>query len=175
MAFQAEDYPGYWLFRAHLGVVNAFYEALKAACQEHGKRYVVTPPQFGVLSMLDEQAGMTIGAISQRRGVDAATITGIVTRLEQSGLVERRHDRKDRRQVYVHLTAEGADIMRYLPGVAEAYSERIMKGLSQDERQDLIAKLQRIVANLPDVAKGAKDVKDAADVEDRAGLLPRFS
>jgi DNA-binding MarR family transcriptional regulator len=169
MAFQAEDFPGYWLFRTHLSVANAFYEALKAACQKHEKHYVVTPPQFGVLSMLNEHEGMTIGSISQRRGVDAPTITGIVTRLEQSGLVERRHDRKDRRQVYVYLTAEGADIMRYLPDVAEAYTERMMKGFSQSERQDLLAKLRQIIANLADVAT------EATDAEDHAGLLPRFS
>jgi DNA-binding MarR family transcriptional regulator len=175
MAFRVEDFPGYWLFRAHLSVMSAFYEALKAACQELGKLYVVTPPQFGVLSMLDEHEGMTIGAISHRRGVDAPTITGIVTRLEQNGLVERKHDRKDRRQVYVYLTAEGADIMRYLPGVAEAYTERIMKGFSQNERQDLMAKLQQIIANLSDVAKDATDATDATNDEDRAGLIPRFS
>ncbi|HEV2583122.1 MAG TPA: MarR family transcriptional regulator [Ktedonobacteraceae bacterium] len=165
MTFQAEDFLGYWLFRAQRSVVYAFYEALKACCQEYDKPYVVTPPQFGVLSLLDEQRGMTIGAISQKRGVDAATITGIVTRLEQSGLVERRHDRKDRRQVYVFLTSEGSDIMRYLPDVAAALTGTLMKGFTQDEQQDLIAKLQQILANLSAVEP---DPKVGAD------LLPNF-
>lgn len=166
MTFQAEDFLGYWLFLAQRNVVYAFYGALKAACQKHGKPYVVTPPQFGVLSMLDEHEGMTIGAIAQKRGVDAPTITGIVTRLEQSGLVERRHDRKDRRQIYVFLTSEGSDIMRYLPDVAIAFTETAMKGFSREDQQDLIVKLQRIIANLMEVAP---------DAEDRPGLLPRFS
>jgi|SRR5579864_7960430 len=166
MTFQTEDFLGYWLFRAQRSVVYAFYEALKACCLEHGKPYVVTPPQFGVLSLLEEQKGITIGAIAQQRGVDAPTITGIVTRLEQNGLVERRHDRKDRRQIYVFLTAEGSDIMRYLPDVAIAFTERAMQEISREEQQDLIAKLQRIIANLSHVAP---------DPEDRVGLLPRFS
>jgi DNA-binding MarR family transcriptional regulator len=165
MTFQAEDFPGYWLFRTQRSVVNAFDEALKECCQERGKPYVVTPPQFGVLALLDEQEGMTIGSISQKRGVDAPTITGIVTRLEQSGLVERRHDRKDRRQVYVFLTGEGADIMRYLPDVATALSETMLQGFSQAERQDLIAKLQQIITNLSD---------GAPDAEGRSGCFPGF-
>jgi DNA-binding MarR family transcriptional regulator len=166
MTFQAEEYPGYWLFRAQRSLMYALYEALKVCCQEHEKPYVVTPPQFGVLSLLDEQKGMTIGAISQKRGVDAPTITGIVTRLEQSGLVERRHDRKDRRQVYVFLTGEGSDIMRYLPDVARAFRETMMKGFSQEEQLDLIAKLQQIIANLSAVEP---DPRVGAD------LLPKFS
>lgn len=165
MTFQAEEFLWYWLFRTQRSLVDAFYVALKECCQEHSKTYVVTPPQFGVLALLDEQEGMTIGSISQKRGVDAPTITGIVTRLEQSGLVERRHDRKDRRQVYVFLTGEGADIMRYLPHVATALSETMLKGFSQAERQNLIAKLQHIITNLSD---------GAPDAENRSGCFPGF-
>lgn len=165
MTFQAEDFLGYWLFRTQRSVVNAFDEALRVCCQEHGKPYVVTPPQFGVLSLLEVEKGMTIGAISLKRGVDAPTITGIVTRLEQSGLVERRHDRKDRRQVYVFLTGEGADIMRYLPEVATALSETMLQGFSQAERRDLIAKLQQIITNLSDAPP---------DAEDRLSCFPGF-
>lgn len=109
---------------------------------------------------------MTIGAISQRRGVDAPTITGIVTRLEQNDLVERRHDRHDRRQVKVFLTAEGSDIMRYLPATVKAFSETALKGLSGSEQQDMIAKLQRIIANLSAIGPG---------MGDRFGLLPTFT
>ncbi len=64
------------------------------------------------------------------------------------------------------LTGEGVDIMRYLPEVAIAYMETMLKGFSQAERQDLVAKLQQIIANLSDAAP---------DAEDRLGLLPRFS
>ena len=89
MEFHAEDYLGYWLFYAQRSVAYAFYEALKACCIEHEKPYIVTPPQWGVLSLLHNQDGQTIGALSQQRAIDAPIMTGIVKRLEQSGLVER--------------------------------------------------------------------------------------
>jgi DNA-binding MarR family transcriptional regulator len=162
---QAEDFLGYWLFYAQRSVAYAFFEALKACCQEHDKPYSITPPQWGALLLLNEHDGMTIGAISQKRGVDAPTITGIVTRLEQNGLVERRHDRHDRRQVKVYLTSEGRDIMRYLPGAVKAFSETATKGLSETEQQDLIAKLQQIIANLSAVRPGTGD---------RFGLPPNY-
>ena len=165
MAFQTEDFLGYWLFYAQRRMFYAFNEALKSCCQEHGKPYAVTPPQWGVLVLLLEQEGMTIGAISQRRAIDMATVTGIIKRLEQSSLVERRHDLQDRRQVKVYLTDEGRDIMRYLPGATRAFNEIMMRGFSEDQQRDLIAKLQQIVVNLGEVGP---------DTGDRFGLLPRF-
>ncbi len=165
MTIRTEDFLGYWLFYAQRTMAYAFNEALKNCCQEHGKQYTVTPPQWGVLALLLEQDGMTISAISQRRGVDPPTITGIIKRLEQNGLVERRHDLEDRRQVKVYLTDEGRDIMRYLPDTTRAFNEIMMRGFSEGQRRDLIAKLQQIVVNLGEIGP---------DMGDRFGLLANF-
>lgn len=165
MAFRAEDYLGYWLFYAQRSAAYAFYEALKACCVEHNKPYFVTPPQWGVLSLLQEQDGQTIGALSQKRAIDAPTMTGIVKRLEQNGLVERIHGREDRRLVKVYLTDEGRDVMRFLPDAAIKFSKIMAQGFSDDEHYDLQVKLQRIIANLSNVGPGTGD---------RFGLLPDF-
>jgi DNA-binding MarR family transcriptional regulator len=164
-SFQVEDHLGYWLFYAQRSVAHAFYEALKVCCIEHNKPYVVTPPQWGVLSLLHEQDGQTIGTLSQKRAIDAPTMTGIVKRLEQNGLVERIHDREDRRLVKIYLTDEGRDIMRFLPDAAIKFSKIMAQGFSEDEQCDLQAKLQRIIANLSNVGPGTGD---------RFGLLPDF-
>ncbi len=148
---------GYWLFYAQRCVAYAFADMLRAVCVEQGKAYVVTPPQWGVLALLDGNKGMTIGTISQLRGVDAPTITGIVKRLEQNELVERQNDREDRRVVKVHLTTEGENIARALNPVVEAFNTSMLQGLSQDERKTFLENLQRIIANLTDVAEGTGD------------------
>ncbi len=159
----AENYLGYWLFYAQRCVAHAFSEVLAAHCEERGKPYIVTPPQWGVISLLHETDGLTVGTISQRRGLDAPTITGIVRRLEQSGLVERRHSHEDRRVVEVYLTPEGQDIISSLMPVAEDFQQIMTRGFSQEERQDLLVKLQQIIANVSTVAAGTGD---------RFGLLP---
>jgi DNA-binding MarR family transcriptional regulator len=165
MEIHSENYLGYWLFYAQRSVAYAFYEALKACCVEHEKKYVVTPPQWGVLILLIEEDGQTIGTLSQKRAIDAPTMTGIVRRLEQNGLVERRHDREDRRVVKVHLTTEGRDIMQYLPDAAMTFNEIMVQGFSEAEQRDMLAKLQKIIANLSVVGPGTGD---------RFGLLPDF-
>ncbi len=148
MAIQVEEFLGYWLFYAQRSAMNAFNEILKACCHEHEKSYTVTPPQWGVLTLLQEQEGVTMGTISQRRAIDMTTVTGIIKRLEQNGLVERRHDMADRRQVKVYLTDEGRDIMRYLPDAARSFNAIVMHGFSEEQQRDLIAKLRQIIVNV---------------------------
>lgn len=152
MSIDPNDNLGYWLFYAHQTVANTFGEALKQCCQEQNKLYTVTPPQWGVLALLAETDGLTIGTFSQKRRVDAPTMTGIVSRLEQNGLVERRHDRQDRRVVKVYLTEEGKDIIPYLTATTETYNETLTQGLSKEDLRDLLLKLKCIVENVSGVA-----------------------
>ena len=159
MNIDANENLGYWLFYAHHRVANTFGEALKRCCQEQNKLYTVTAPQWGVLILLTETDGLTIGAISQKRRVDAPTMTGIVSRLEQSGLVERRHDRQDRRVVKVYLTAEGQDIIPYLMQAAETFNEVMVQGLSQEEQRDLLRKIKYVIANVSNVGLDEDEVK----------------
>jgi DNA-binding MarR family transcriptional regulator len=158
MEIRLEETIGYWLFYSQRCAEYAFFEVLKRCCAGQGKTYVVTPPQWGILSALFfEQQGLPIGTLSQRRGFDAPTITGIVKRLEQSGLVERRHDREDRRVVKVYLTDEGREIMPTLFGAVTQFNATMMQGFSSDEQKDLVEKMQQMIANLGAVAPGTGD------------------
>ncbi|MEO8971410.1 MAG: MarR family transcriptional regulator, partial [Ktedonobacteraceae bacterium] len=112
MPVRYDDNLGYWLFYSQRIVAHAFTGALRMCCEEQNKPYVVTPPQWGLLALLSESDSLTIGSISLKRGLDPPTVTGIVNRLENNGLVERRHDKEDRRVVKVYLTDEGRDIIR---------------------------------------------------------------
>ena len=148
---------GYWLFYTQRCVAYAFAEVLRTVCVEQGKSYVVTPPQWGAIALLHENDGMTVGTIGQKRGIDAPTVTGILKRLEQNGLVERRNDREDRRVVKVYLTSEGENITCVLNPAVEAFNASMLQGLSQAERKTFLENLQRIIANLTDVAEGTGD------------------
>ncbi len=164
MSFSSTENIGYWLFYTQRCVAYAFAEVLSRYCEEHGKPYVITPAQWGVLSLLFEQDGLTVGAISHSRGVDAPTVTGIVKRLEQSKLVERLHDKQDRRVVKVYLTEEGRAIMPELIVEVGDLNESVVQSFSPEEQRDLLRKLQEIVVNLSKTGNG---------VGDRFGLLPK--
>jgi DNA-binding MarR family transcriptional regulator len=154
----------YWLFYTERCVTYAYAEVLRSHCEERGKPYVITPPQWGALSLLLVDDGMTIGTMSQKRGVDAPAATGIVSRLEQIGLVERRHDREDRRVVKVYLTNEGRDISQTLAAAVESFEQSLRRGFAEGEMDRLLADLQRLVTNASEIV---------GDAGKRFDLLPK--
>ncbi len=167
MELPIEDNRGrlsYWLFYAQRCVAYAYAEVMRAHCHERGKPYVITPPQWGALSLLLAEDGMTIGTMSKKRAVDAPTATGIINRLEEHGLVQRRPDREDRRAVKIHLTEEGRDIAKTLAAPIADFDRRMKRGLSDGELDRLLAQLQRIIANVSQIGPG---------LGDRFGLLPK--
>jgi DNA-binding MarR family transcriptional regulator len=107
---------------------------------------------------------MTIGGMSQKRGVDAPGATAIITRLEQNGLVERRHDREDRRVVKVFLTDEGRDISQTLVSSVAHFDQSITRGFSEGELDQFLAELQQLIVNAAEIGPG---------LGDRFGLLPK--
>ena len=71
----------------------------------------ITYPQYLVLCALGEDDGLTVGGIAGRLALESSTVTPPIKRLEQAGLVERRRNPTDERQVNVHLTPAGRDLL----------------------------------------------------------------
>ncbi len=140
---QPENSIGYWLSYAQRCFLSAFSEVLRKQCAECGKAYVITPPQWGILSFVAQEQGLTISALAQRLGVDAPVVTNIVQRLEQSDLIERVRDREDQRLVKVSLSEEGQEMVRLLQPVFETFQEQL---LPSQERQAFLEDLQQFVA-----------------------------
>jgi len=67
----------------------------------------LTYPQYLVFLVLWERDGITVKALGERLFLDSGTITPLVKRLEARGLVERRRDEDDERQVRIVLTQAG--------------------------------------------------------------------
>jgi DNA-binding MarR family transcriptional regulator len=77
----------------------------------------LTMPQLKALICVSKNNGATSGEIASNLGVGLSTVTGIVDRLIEQGLVTRREDPKDRRITRVLATAQGdrlvTDLLRY--------------------------------------------------------------
>lgn len=110
----------------------------------------VTYPQFLVLTLLWREDGQSVGIISAGLGLDSSTLTPLLKRLEQAGLVDRKRDTHDERRVRVSLTEAG----RALQGPARDVLKRIGEshGLSQAEVEGLQALLWRLRRSLASAA-----------------------
>ena len=77
---------------------------------KHGHQHGFSTTQFMVLGLVEsapETEPATISSIAGKVGIDPATVVRTVDSLEKRGLVERRRDKHDRRQVFVVFTDAG--------------------------------------------------------------------
>jgi len=70
-------------------------------------RLGVTYPQYLVMLVLWERDGVPLKDIGERLFLDSGTLTPLLKRLEQAGLVKRTRGTKDERQVLIALTVQG--------------------------------------------------------------------
>lgn len=68
---------------------------------------VVTPPQRRVLVMIASRGPLNLGAVARGLGVHPSNVTRACDRLVSAGLLDRRDDPADRRNLQLQLTDEG--------------------------------------------------------------------
>lgn len=67
----------------------------------------LTYPQYLVLLTLWDEDGLPLRAIGEQLALDSGTLTPLLRRMEEAGLVTRQRDSADERLVRIHLTAKG--------------------------------------------------------------------
>ncbi len=114
-------------------------------------------PQFDLLSTLTEREGMSQQELAERLYVTKGNVSGLLDRMVEAGLVERRSIPGDRRSNALYLTAKGRDLANRGMGAQRAY---VMRTLGTLPAQDL-ADLERIVLAWRDRARGEEDARSS--------------
>jgi DNA-binding MarR family transcriptional regulator len=115
----------------------------------------LTYPQYLAMLALWERAPSTVGELGEALGLDSATLTPLLKRLEASGLVTRRRDAADERRVLVEPTAEGRALRERARSVPAAMLRQLP--LDAGELKSLHRTLTRFVAGLREADAKAQD------------------
>lgn len=103
----------------------------------------ISPGLFGILVIVDANAGLTQQALADAAHLDRSTVVTVLDKLEHRGLVERRA--ADRRSNGLFLTAEGSRLLRGLRRKVASHEKRVVAKLSERERAQLVTLLQKIL------------------------------
>ncbi|MDQ1922751.1 MarR family winged helix-turn-helix transcriptional regulator [Massilia pseudoviolaceinigra] len=80
----------------------------------------LTHAQFDIIATLGNTQGMTYKELGEKTLITKGTLTGVIDRLEQKGLVARERSCDDKRSFYVRLTAQGEAVFQEVfPKVVE--------------------------------------------------------
>lgn len=96
---------GYQLAQAALVTDAIFFEQV-------GKPFNLRPVEYTVLTLIAENPGGSLVRLARALSVTPPNITAIVDRLEGKGLIAREASEQDRRAHVLHVTPDGADVVR---------------------------------------------------------------
>ena len=116
--------------------------------QERMEPYGITPFHWLVLCCLWEQDGLATSDLGERLCQVGGTLTVVIDRMEERGLVRRERDQNDRRVWRIWLTDAGRQLEEVLPPVAQQVREEVLQGFSDEQQQQLSDWLDLMIENL---------------------------
>ena len=118
----------------------------------------LTPVQFSALHAIAKQPGIDQKTLAQTISYDAATIGGVIDRLERRGLVSRVVSPMDRRARLIQATEDGIRTLSLVTPCVLRTQKRLVEPLSAAEAKELMRLLEVIIAaNVELSSKPAQD------------------
>jgi DNA-binding MarR family transcriptional regulator len=120
----------------------------------------LTMPQLKTLIRVTKTNGATSGQIASSLGVALSTITGIVDRLAEHGLVSRHEDARDRRITRVVPTPRGRELVDELLQLRNEYISTLLSRLTSDQLHTVESAFQYL-ADAVDAITSERTSKEA--------------
>lgn len=109
--------------------MQLFEKASSRNVRAHG----FTESQFDIIATLGNTRGMTCKQLGEKTLITKGTLTGVLDRLEQKGLVQRARGDDDKRQLFIQLTPAGEQrFAEVFPQVIENGNQRFADYHEQD-------------------------------------------
>lgn len=129
-------------------ILNAFrtmVHALSTGSRNSEKRVGLTGAQLFVLEKLRDIEGMTVNELADATHTHQSTVSVVVSRLVNKGLVLRERSKLDRRVQMLSITERGAQKLRTAPETVQDKLVSALKTLPKKERTRLAKNLDAVV------------------------------
>ncbi len=106
----------------------------------------LTPVQYAALATISTNPAVDQITLAGLIAYDRTTITGVIDRLVQKGLVLRETSSRDRRARELKVTDEGRKVLRKITPAVEAAQRTMLRGLTDKEAAELMRLLRKAIA-----------------------------
>jgi DNA-binding MarR family transcriptional regulator len=137
---EPNDMPGHLARRFQQIAVAVFL----AEVEDSG--FDLTPVQYAALATIKANPGLDQVTLAGLIAYDRTTITGVIDRLVQKDLIERRASPRDRRARELEITDEGRRTLRKITPAVESAQRIMLRGLSAKEGDELMRLLRKAIA-----------------------------
>ena len=138
-----KTYGGFFVSRIHQLGGRVFERLLKESGVD-----AFNGPQGRILYVLWEHEKLPFSEIGRYTSLAKTTLTSMIDRMEESGLVERAPDKEDRRQVFVSITEKARSYRQKYDELSQEMNGIFYDGFDEEEIGQLESMLERIIHNL---------------------------
>ena len=107
--------------------------------------HTITSPQFAALNALYGHPNLDQRTLGQGISLDRSTMAEVVSRLGSRGLIRSERDPQDGRRKTITLTPKGLHTVQQLIPRTHAMTRRLVGPLDQQQRNDLLRLLTKVV------------------------------
>lgn len=125
----------------------------------------ISMPQAKALYLVATSGGIHMSALAGRLRVTLSTVSGLVERLVEHGLVARHDDPADRRQVVVTVTPAGLDLVRRFREFNEAHLGALLEALDDRELAIVAEALEALARAAARQRDGSPPATDAGPAD----------
>ncbi len=115
--------------------------------------------QGGLLLLIRDNPGQPQAAFARLLAVEPPSLAQTLAPLVSAGLVERARAENDGRAMALRLSPAGEEVARLIEAGQPRHEARLLAGLTKDERQTLLALLEKAVASAERAVADATDTR----------------
>jgi DNA-binding MarR family transcriptional regulator len=124
------------------------YQAFDTFSAAHIRTMGITPPQFDVIVTLGNQPPMTCKFLGEKTLITKGTLTGVLDRLEEKGLIVRLVNADDARSQKIGLTKAGDNLFQSVFRSHKAHINQVSEQLSETDILEIIGSLKKLRASI---------------------------
>lgn len=134
--------------------INDVARLLRTYADQRARDFGMTRAQWAVLSRIENAEGLKQIELADTLDLQPITLTRLIDRLCDSGLIERRSDPDDRRVKRLYLTPAAGPVLDGLARIGKDLMAAALEGIEPAARERLLAQLLVIKSNLRDAIAG---------------------
>ena len=108
----------------------------------------LAPSHGDILACLYQKERVTMKEIADAIHRTKPTVTVLVNKLAELGLVRKAQAAEDSRVIYAELTCKGKELQKIFEKISEDLMQQVFRDMTQEEIKKLESSLQKILANL---------------------------
>jgi MarR family transcriptional regulator for hemolysin len=143
-------------------LINDVARLLRTYADQRARRLGITRAQWAVMARLEHHEGLKQSELAEMLDLQPITLTRLVDRLCQNGMVERRADPNDRRAKRLHLTPLARPLMDRLAELGGEVMETVLDGFDLATVERMTLELSLAKENLKAAIAKKSTAKTAA-------------